>query len=346
MGAADEAPLLLDPSIRDWVVLPMVAIMVLMGLCRHYAQMCLKSSNPMDAEEIKHKQTLGRVSRLRNRGARLLPAASFNARKAYFADKTKGLLTKKVKKSGVNPMSNPMGMVDHMKGNMLYMLPNMVMMGIINFFFQGFVICKVPFPLTSRFKVMLQRGVDLATLDVSYVSSLSLYFLLMFGLRGFFKIALGGQRLLDIAMQMQMGMGMGGPGQMFDAPGAFKHEREELAMTQHAWALEDVELNLVGAKVAARERARRAGQGRGEARRPRQEDPQGQEDGVKPRTMGGRESASREARRVAKTIRGETAVTTRPAGLARDELAARGASSSPLEALHVGAGSSSRIFAA
>lgn len=255
MGAADEAPLLLDPSIRDWVVLPMVAIMVLMGLCRHYAQMCLKSSNPMDAEEIKHKQTLGRVSRLRNRGARLLPAASFNARKAYFADKTKGLLTKKVKKSGVNPMSNPMGMVDHMKGNMLYMLPNMVMMGIINFFFQGFVICKVPFPLTSRFKVMLQRGVDLATLDVSYVSSLSLYFLLMFGLRGFFKIALGEDSdSLDEsrAMQMQMGMGMGGPGQMFDAPGAFKHEREELAMTQHAWALEDVELNLVGAKVAAR----------------------------------------------------------------------------------------------
>ena len=121
--------------------------------------------------------------------------------------------------------------------------------------FQGFVICKVPFPLTSRFKVMLQRGVDLATLDVSYVSSLSLYFLLMFGLRGFFKIALGEDSdSLDEsrAMQMQMGMGMGGPGQMFDAPGAFKHEREELAMTQHAWALEDVELNLVGAKVAAR----------------------------------------------------------------------------------------------
>ena len=256
MGA-EVTPLLLDPSIRDWVVLPMVAIMVLMGLCRHYAQQCLKSSTPMDAEEIKHKQTLGRVSRLRGRGARLLPAESFNARKAYFVSKDKGLLQKKVKKSGVNPMSNPMGMVDHMKGNMLYMLPNMVMMGIISFFFQGFVLVKVPFPLTNRFKVMLQRGVDLATLDVSYVSSLSWYFLLMFGLRGFFKIVLGEDSdSLDEsrAMQMQMGMGvgMGGPGGIFDAPAAFKHEREELLMTQHSWALEDVELNLCGAKVAAR----------------------------------------------------------------------------------------------
>ena len=34
MGA-EVTPLLLDPSIRDWVVLPMVAIMVLMNLMRH-----------------------------------------------------------------------------------------------------------------------------------------------------------------------------------------------------------------------------------------------------------------------------------------------------------------------
>jgi len=253
--AGEQSPLLLDPSIRDWVVLPMVAIMVLMGLCRHYAQQCLKSSSAMDADEIRHKQTLGRVSRLRSRGARLLPRESFEARKAYFANKEKGLLTQKVKKSGVNPMSNPMGMIDHMKGNMLYMVPNMVMMAVISFFFQGFVLVKVPFPLTNRFKVMLQRGVDLATLDVSYVSSLSWYFLLMFGLRGFFKIVLGEDSdSLDEsrAMQMQMGMGMGGPGGVFDAPAAYKHEREELSMTQHAWALEDAELSLCGAKVAAR----------------------------------------------------------------------------------------------
>ena len=131
----------------------------------------------------------------------------------------------------------------------------MLMMTVISFFFSGFVLVKVPFPVTQRFKQMLQRGVDLATLDTSYVSSLSWYFLRMFGLRGFLRVVLGEDPdALDAnrEMQMQMGMGMGGPGQMFDAPGAFKHEREELAMTQHAWALDDVELTLVGAKVAAR----------------------------------------------------------------------------------------------
>jgi len=251
---AEQPPLVLDPSIRDWVVLPMVAIMVLMGLLRHYAQQCLRSSTAMDPAETKHKQVLGRVARLRSRGARLLPAASFNTRKAYFNAKDKGLLVQKVKKAGVNPMSNPMGMVDQMKGNMLYMVPNMVMMSVIGFFFSGFVLVKVPFPLTNRFKVMLQRGVDLSTLDVSYVSSLSWYFLLMFGLRGFFKVVLGedpDSMDENRAMQMQMGMASGAGG-IFDAPGAYKHEREELNMTQHAWDLDEVEMRLVGPHVAAR----------------------------------------------------------------------------------------------
>lgn len=140
---------------------------------------------------------------------------------------------------------------------MLYFIPNTAMMGIISYFFHGFVLVKVPFPLTNRFKVMLQRGVDLATLDVSYVSSLSWYFLVMFGLRGLFKILLGeDSEALDEARatQAQMGVmgGMAGPQGVFDAPGAYKHEKQELMMTQHSWCLDDAEAKLLGPQQAAK----------------------------------------------------------------------------------------------
>lgn len=59
---------------------------------------------------------------------------------------------------------------------------------VVNFFFNGFVIGKIPLTLSPRFKPMLQRGIDLVSLDVSYFTSLSYYILLLFGLRGIFSL--------------------------------------------------------------------------------------------------------------------------------------------------------------
>jgi len=151
-----------------------------------------------------------------------------------------GLLREKVPGAG-NPMSNPNMMVDMLKNNVVFMVPNFAMMTFVGHFFSGFVCLKVPFQMPSNhFKAMLQRGVDLTTLDVSYVSSLCMYFLVSFGLNGVYRLLLDeGTEVDDMKgmMQMQMGMGMvggGGPAG-FNAKEAFKGEVSMLEITQHKY---------------------------------------------------------------------------------------------------------------
>jgi hypothetical protein len=101
------------------------------------------------------------------------------------------------------------GMMAGMKTQMVMMVPQMVIMGWINFFFQGFILSacsltkskanidvygavKLPFPLTLGFKSMLQRGIETPDMDVRWVSSLSWYFLNFFGLNGLYRLILGG----------------------------------------------------------------------------------------------------------------------------------------------------------
>ena len=50
---------------------------------------------------------------------------------------------------------------------------------------------KLPFPLTLRFKSMLQSGIATRDLDVRWVSSLSWYFMNLFGLQAIFIFILG-----------------------------------------------------------------------------------------------------------------------------------------------------------
>lgn len=80
-----------------------------------------------------------------------IPQHAFATRKAYLADAfEKGTYIKnpeanKESASPVNPMSDPdmmEGMMDGMKKQLMNMVPQMVIMGWINFFFQGFIVSK------------------------------------------------------------------------------------------------------------------------------------------------------------------------------------------------------------
>jgi len=240
--------LMLDPKIRDWVLIPIFLVMVLQGVLRDLVTRLLSSKKKPELSAVKDAQLLRRSAVLRANASWLSPSA-FAMRKSYFTDKENGVFSKEMPK--LDPMEqlskNPgMGM-DMMKQNMTYMVPQMVMMGWISYFFSGFVIVKVPFNLSMRFKTMLQRGLELQTLDVSYTSSLSLYFLLMFGLRGLFSLVLGENSETDEAKMMQAQMGMaGGMGpQQPDMNKVYQGEKEAIDMVPHEWLPHNPESSIL-----------------------------------------------------------------------------------------------------
>lgn len=234
--------------------------MILTGVLRHYATVLLAeppkpASSPQESRE---RQSLLRGINFRNNAASALSTSSFTARKEYFVDgyKKGSFLRGGPESRGqgpANPMTDPAameGMMGMMKGNMAMMIPQTLIMTWINAFFAGFVILKLPFPLTIRFKSMLQTGVMTRDLDVRWVSSLSWYFLCLFGLQSVFIFILGNENAASqMAQQMaQMNPGANanpfGPGQ--DPDKMFLAEAENLEVTEHFSVLDGVEERLLG----------------------------------------------------------------------------------------------------
>jgi hypothetical protein len=52
-------------------------------------------------------------------------------------------------------------MTDMLKNNLSMTLSTMLNYAWVSYFFSGFILAKVPFPLTQKFRGMLQRGVEI-----------------------------------------------------------------------------------------------------------------------------------------------------------------------------------------
>jgi hypothetical protein len=172
------------------------AVQILTGVLRHYATVLMQSApKKLDLKASReqyasppppsthaltpHRRNLLHGISLRN-NLHQIPFSSFLSRKNYLtAAYKRGEFLKNPELAGQpapNPMTDPAGMDQMMamlKGNMAMIVPQTLIMGWINAFFSGFVIMKLPFPLTVRFKSMLQSGVATRDLDVRWVSSLS-----------------------------------------------------------------------------------------------------------------------------------------------------------------------------
>eukprot|EP00658_Telonema_sp_P-2_P007815 TRINITY_DN1290_c0_g1_i1.p1 TRINITY_DN1290_c0_g1~~TRINITY_DN1290_c0_g1_i1.p1 ORF type:complete len:197 (+),score=43.91 TRINITY_DN1290_c0_g1_i1:189-779(+) len=182
--------LVLDPQIRDWVLIPIVLVMFLVGICRDRVTRLMRSDTKSKIENIRNQQIMGKAKLLRMHSG-FIPEERFKMRRKFLIEQYLSQAKEKNPMDAMAMMNDPSNLMDMMKKNMVMMVPQLAMMGWISYFFSGFVVGKMPFPLTDRFKMMLQRGVELSSLDVTYVSSLSLYILTLFGLRGILTIALG-----------------------------------------------------------------------------------------------------------------------------------------------------------
>ena len=230
----------LDPAIRNWVLLPIFFVMFVQGLLRHYVtQLMEKEQEPGELGKVKEAQMNLRAGRVR-RNAWLIPGPAFEVRRKWFCEPKVGyFVVKEAEFAEVKPtdqalkmLTDPSAATEGMKKQMTMMLPQMLLFFWSNYFFSGFMVAKVPFPLTQRFRIMLQRGVDMSSLDVTWVTALSWYFLNWYGLRGSYGLVLGGDaNVMDDArlMQQQMQMAQANP----EPAKMYKGLREGMQMVNH-----------------------------------------------------------------------------------------------------------------
>jgi len=240
------AELLLDPNIRGWVFLPIVVITFLVGIIRHYVSILLASQKKVELHQVQDSQVMIRSRLLRENG-QYIPKVAFMTRRHFFNNEETGYFkTQKRAPVSQNPMTDPNMMTDMLKGNVTNVLPMVLIGGWINWMFSGFVTTKVPFPLTLRFKPMLQRGIELVTLDAAWVSSASWYFLNVFGLRSIYTLVLGENNAADTARLVQDQVSGAAMSMPPDPKAAFKSEWEALEICEHNWALQGVDVELIG----------------------------------------------------------------------------------------------------
>ncbi|SCU99293.1 LADA_0H18800g1_1 [Lachancea dasiensis] len=187
-SAGNSAELTLDPNLKYWVLFPISIVMILVGVCRQYIMVLLGlKTKVVSRKRITEIQYINKAQALLGNGTNL-SAESFKIRQEYLASvlaEGKFLVQQEQSETPPNPLADPntsdamMGMVT---SNLANYVPQTLIMWWVNYFFAGFLLMKLPFPLTIKFKEMLQNGIMTPDLDARWVSSISWYFISTLGL--------------------------------------------------------------------------------------------------------------------------------------------------------------------
>ncbi len=247
--------LIIDPSLRYWVLLPISFAMVLFGVLRQYISILLQPTPKLQPVKKLREIEYIKKAQLLKQHFWNVPKKDFESRQTYLSENLANgsYLAEPVQENQQppNPLTDPgasdamLGMAKNSFGNFA---AQTLMMGWVNFFFAGFVLMKLPFPLTLRFKQMLQSGVATADLDVRWVSSISWYFIAILGLNAVFNLLLGDGSVANQMMQQQVAPSMPGgptPDKIMNA------EANDLKIIPYKHVLEDVDarvLKIYGSK--------------------------------------------------------------------------------------------------
>ncbi|KAG0500361.1 hypothetical protein HPP92_000433 [Vanilla planifolia] len=138
--------LVLDTAIRDWVLVPLSVVMVLIGILRYFVGKLMRSFQTPDEKKVREGQLILRARNLRAAGG-FIPGKSFRSRRFYYTNEENGLLFVP-KGQAQNPQaqmfSDPNMAMDMMKKNLSMIIPQSLTFAWVNFFFSGFVAAKYP----------------------------------------------------------------------------------------------------------------------------------------------------------------------------------------------------------
>jgi hypothetical protein len=128
--------------------------------------------SPASLAESRERLTLLRGVNLRNNACSVLDRESFEMRKNYMITGFRsGAFLKDPNNRGqppANPMTDPAGMeamMGMLKGNMMMMIPQTLIMSWINAFFSGFVICMLHYQFNAH-----ERQTDLSASKIAFPS--------------------------------------------------------------------------------------------------------------------------------------------------------------------------------
>lgn len=261
----------IDHRIRDWVFIPVLYVMFMMGLLKIFLSKMMQNKKKETSkiqktvDDNRNKSILMRAQKIGAANTLLTPRGFF-MRKTNLIKRDSGLLWERendtaedpmqaMQKS--NPMMNPGNMADMLKNNLFMTIMTPLQFGFISYFFTGYIVGKVPFPQTQKFREMLQKGIECNGMDVKYVSALSLYFLTIFGFGPLHKMLLthdpedndAMNPMNDPSMNPMAMNPMGQQASPFSQPPTlkdnYKKERDNVEVIQYEFKIEKAEQKLI-----------------------------------------------------------------------------------------------------